>query len=565
MTTILLTALLAVATPATPDERADVLLFAPRIHTVDPQQPAAEFVAWRDGRIVAVGPREQGEAWRARAESVLEAPLGSCIVPGFIDSHAHLFAIGHALRELDLNGTRDYAEVIARVAERAAREPAGRFLRGRGWDQNDWPETRFPHHAELSRATPDHPVVLQRVDGHALLCNARALQLAGIDERTVAPAGGEIVRDDHGVPTGVLIDRACDLVTAVLPPPAADEEREALALAQQACAEHGITSLHDAGIGRERLALLQAAADAGSLTVRLHEMLDGDDAALLEEWFARGPWRHPGGFLAVRAVKVYADGALGSRGAWLLEEYADRPGHRGLSLIGSEELVALGTRALRAGFQLCTHAIGDAANRQVLDAYERVLRGGSDATGGVARDVRWRIEHAQLLAPADVPRFAALGVVASMQSCHATSDAPWVPARIGAARAESEAYVWRTLLASGARLCNGTDAPVEPLSPLRNLAAAQTRQDPDGSTEGDRASSAFFAAQCLTGREALASATASGAHAAFREDELGVLRVGACADLVLLSADPTALTATSWRSVKVLRTFVAGRTVHALD
>ncbi len=544
--------------PPTP-RAVDVLFFAPLVRTVDPTQPQAEFVAWREGRIVAVGTRAQGEALRAVASRIEEGPAGSCLIPGFIDSHAHLFAIGHARRELDLTGTRSFAEVVARTGERAARWPAGRWIRGRGWDQNDWPDQGFPHHAELSAATPDHPVLLTRVDGHAVLANARALRLAGIDERSVAPAGGEIVRDAHGVPTGVLIDRAVDLVASIVPPPTADEERDALANALQACAENGITSLHDAGIGRERLALLMERAIAGSLSVRLHEMLDGDDAALLDEWFARGPFHDAGGFLDVRAVKLYADGALGSRGAWLLDDYADRSGHRGLALIEREALVTIARRSLQAGFQLCTHAIGDAANRMVLDAYEAALK----EVGAPARDHRFRVEHAQLLTPSDVPRFAALGVVAAMQSCHATSDAPWVPARIGVARAEQEAYVWRSLIDGGARLCNGTDAPVESLSPLRNLAAAQTRRDPDGPIGST--SAAFFPQQCLSGEEALASATAAGAYAAFRESELGVLRVGACADLVLLSSDPTRLAPDSWRSVKVLRTVVAGRTVHTLD
>ncbi len=407
----------------------------------------------------------------------------------------------------------------------------------------------------------NHPVLLQRVDGHAALANARALALAGIDRSTLAPAGGEIVRDAHGEPTGVLIDRAVDLVATRLPEPSLAEEREALALALAECARHGITSLHDAGIGGQRLALLEEEARAGRLTVRIHAMLDGGDAALLDQRLALGPTADAGGFLDVRAIKVYADGALGSRGAWLLDDYSDRAGHRGLPLIDAAELTALARRALASGFQLCTHAIGDAANRMVLDAYAAAL--GADPR----RDHRFRIEHAQLVDPADIVRFTVLGVIASVQFCHATSDAPWVPARLGAARTTASAYPWRGLLAAGATLCNGTDAPVEPLSPLRNLAAGITRRSPDrddaGGASGDAA--AFLPGQCVTAAEALAASTIGAAHAAFREADLGRLAPGMRADVVVLSRDPATVTDLTWREVRVLSTWSGGRQIHAPD
>jgi len=538
---------------------ADFVLFAPTVRTLDPAAPVAEFVAWRGDRIVAVGARRDAAAWIGSKTKQWEAPAGSTALPGIVDAHAHLFGLGHSLRELDLVGTSSYEEVVARTAARVAATPAGRWIRGRGWDQNDWTAKAFPHHAALSAATPGVPVLLQRVDGHAALANARALALAGIDERTVAPAGGEIVRDARGVPTGVLIDRAVDLVVAAIPPPTEEEEREALRLALAHAAALGVTALHDAGIGRERLALLQQEAAAGRLTLRLHEMLDGEDGALLDEWFARGPWSDPRGFLAVRAVKLYADGALGSQGAWLHDDYSDRAGHRGLPLIDRERLVDVATRALAAGFQVCTHAIGDAANTLVLDAYEAALARHAAAHPGAPRpDHRFRVEHAQLLAPADVARFAKLGVIASMQCCHATSDAPWVPTRLGAERTAREAYVWRSLLDSGALLCNGTDAPVEPLSPWRNLAAAITRCDPDGG-----GTAPFLPEQRLTGEEALAASTRSAAFAAFREQEQGVLRPGAWADVVVVRGDPLALDSRTWRGVAVLATWVGGQRVGA--
>lgn len=540
---------------------ADTIIFAPRVRTLDPVAPIAEFVAFRGDSIVAVGRRVDAASWIGPATVRYDGPPGSCVVPGFIDAHAHLFSLGHSLRELDLNGTRSYDEVIARTAKRAAGTPPGRWLRGRGWDQNDWPDTGFPNHTGLSAATPDHPVLLQRVDGHAALANARALALAGIDDRTVAPAGGEILRDARGMPTGVLIDRAVDLVASCIPTPDDADERAALALALAECARHGVTALHDAGIGASRLALLEREAAAGRLTVRIHAMLDGDDRPLLDDRFARGPWSELTGFLAVRAIKLYADGALGSRGAFLLADYADRPGHRGLALIDAERLTEVATRALATGFQLCTHAIGDAANRLVLDAYAAALA--NDAKNhpdAPRRDHRFRIEHAQLLDPIDVPRFARLGVIASMQFCHATSDAPWVPARIGRERTDQKAYVWRRLLDSGAVLCNGTDAPVEPLSVLRNLVAGTTRTSPESSFAG-----VFTAQERLDAEAALAASTRDAAFAAFREADLGVLRVGHRADLAIVSCDPVALDAASWRSAQVLRTYSAGRLVHTLD
>jgi len=539
-------------------EPADVVLRAELVRTLDPARPTAGFVAWRGDRIVAVGDRGDAASWIGAGTRLVEAPAGAVALPGFIDAHAHLFGLGHSLREVDLAGTASFTEVIARTVQRAAATTKDRWIRGHGWDQNDWPVQEFPHHAELSAALPDHPVLLQRVDGHAALVNARALALAGIDRSTLAPAGGEIVRDARGEPTGVLIDRAVDLVATRLPEPAPAEEREALALALAECARHGVTALHDAGIGGPRLALLEEEARAGRLTLRIHAMLDGDDAALLDQRLAAGPTLDPGGFLDVRAIKVYADGALGSRGAWLLDDYADRRGHRGLPLIDADELTALARRALAGGFQLCTHAIGDAANRMVLDAYAAAL--GRDAP----RDHRFRVEHAQLVDPADVARFAALGVIASVQFCHATSDAPWVPARLGGARTAATAYPWRHLLAAGARLCNGTDAPVEPLSPLRNLAAGITRRNPDQdvAAHANVVAAPFLPEQCLTAAEALQASTVAAAHAAFREADLGQLARGMRADVILLSNDPVTVTPETWRAIRVLATWSGGRQVH---
>lgn len=544
--------------PAAGPGAADLLIVAPLVRTLDPARPTAHAVAIRDGRIRGVGEERDLAAQVGPRTRRLELPAGACLLPGFIDSHAHLLGLGRALLELDLGGTRSFDEVVARTRERARTTPPGRFIVGRGWDQNRWPEKSFPNHAALSAAVPDHPVLLTRVDGHAVLVNARALALAGIDAATPSPSGGEIVKDASGRPTGVLVDAATELVQKVVPPPSDEEESAALAAALAECAKNGVTTLHDAGEGRRSLALLERAARDHRLTARIDAMLDGSDDALVAEWFARGPSVGAGGgFLTVRAVKLYADGALGSRGAALLDDYADRPGHRGLFLIDASRLTSVARRALDAGFQVCTHAIGDAANRRVLDAYAAALADWRTAHPGAAPpDHRFRVEHAQILAPQDVPRFRELGVIASIQTRHATSDGPWAAERLGAERAEREGYVWRSLLDAGARICNGTDAPVEPIAPLLNLHAAVTRLDEEG-----RLAAPFFPKQCLTREEAIESLTVDGAYAAFEEREKGRLQEGFVADLVATSVDPQSCPPQELLRASVLLTIVGGEPV----
>jgi predicted amidohydrolase YtcJ len=547
------------ARPAT-EREADVVIVAPRVRTLDPARPAAHAVAIRGGRIAGVGEERDLAAWIGPRTRRIDLPPGSCLLPGFIDSHAHLLGLGRSLLELDLGATRSFDDVVERTRERARATPAGRFIVGRGWDQNRWPSKSFPEHAALSAAVPGHPVLLTRVDGHAVLVNARALALAGIDARTPDPSGGEIVRDARGEPTGVLVDAAAELVKRVVPPPSDADEEAALAAALAECARHGVTTLHDAGEGRRALDLLQRAALDHRLTARVDAMIDGSDDALVAEWFARGPLIGAGGgLLTVRAVKLYADGALGSRGAALLEDYSDRPGHRGLFLIDAARLTSIARRALDAGFQVCTHAIGDAANRLVLDSYGAALADWRRAhPGAPPPDHRFRVEHAQILAPSDLPRFRELGVIASVQTRHATSDGPWAAERLGAGRAEREGYVWRSLRDAGARICNGTDAPVEPIAPLLNLHAAVTRLDEEG-----RLAAPFFPAQCMTRAEALASVTVDGAFAAFEENEKGRLKEGFVADLVATTVDPQECPPQELLTAAVLLTIVDGRLVFA--
>jgi hypothetical protein len=535
-----------------PPAAADLVVMGPVITMAD-GGVRAEGLAARDGRLVAVGDRDAVRAFVAGGTEVLELPPGAVAVPGLIEGHAHFLGVGRAATRIDLTGLDSWREIVATVAEAASNQPPGTWLEGRGWHQEKWSERPevivdgMPVHDLLSAATPEHPVVLTHASGHAAMVNQVALDLAGIDRATPDPEGGEIVRYADGRPTGVLRETAEGLVEAVRDDEDDDpaEIRRAVHAATARCLAHGLTSFQDAGTSLDELAVLQRMAADGELGVRLWVMLSDDDdelAAALpgivsvdgsREWFAVG------------GIKRYADGALGSHGAWLLEPYADMPSSIGISIVPPAALLRTGMLALQYDLQLCTHAIGDRANRETLDVYEKLLDG---------RDRRWRIEHAQHLHPDDIGRFAALGVVAAMQPVHCTSDAPWVPPRLGPERARTGAYVWRDLLDSGAVIVSGTDAPVEPLDPMATFRAAVTRRTPDGD--------AFYPEQAMTRQEALASMTRDAAWGAFEESLKGTLEVGKLADVTVLSGDPLELDDSLLGTLRVLATVVDGELVY---
>lgn len=547
-------------TPA--PEPADLVLVGGKIVTLEPAQAEVEALAARGGVIVALGRDAEVRRHVGPGTRVIDL-AGHLVVPGFIEGHAHFTGIGEAKGGVDLTGAASWDEVVERVFRAAGAARPGGWIVGRGWHQEEWktpPEPAvegYPVHAALSRAVPDRPVLLWHASGHAAVVNARALALAGIQRDSSDPPGGRILRDARGEPTGVLREAAASLARAAYeqergrrsPEEREADERRKIELADRECLAHGITSFQDAGSSFETVDRLRELAAAGRLGVRLWVMLGEDDAALA----ARGSScrildagdRH----LTVRAIKRYADGALGSHGAWLLEPYDDLPGTSGLNATPREALERTAELALAGGFQLCVHAIGDRANREVLDVYEEVFR-----RHGGRRDLRWRIEHAQHLAPADVPRFAGLGVIASMQAIHCTSDAGWVVRRLGPRRSAEGAYVWRKLLDAGAVVSNGTDAPVEEVDPLRNFYAAVTRRTPGGE--------AFQPEQRMTRMEALRAATWSAAYAAFEETVKGSLAPGKLADVTVLSED--ILTAPEERilDAKVLYTIVGGRVLH---
>jgi predicted amidohydrolase YtcJ len=539
------TAVLAAQSPAP----ADLIITGARIYTVDDARPVAEAMAVRGGKIAFVGSERGALALKGPKTRVVNY-AGRTIVPGISDAHAHMLGLGEALSNVDLTGTASYDAVIARVVARAKTAPAGAWIIGRGWDQNQWGDTRFPTQEKLSKAIPDHPVVLERVDGHALLVNAKALTVAGVSAGTKDPDGGRIVRAADGAPSGVFVDNAMGLIYRVIPPLTKEQEKQALLAAIAEANKWGLTGVHDAGASRSTIELYEEIAKAGKLTMRAYVMI-ADDSADLAYFFKVGP--RSGlydGRLWVRTIKLYADGALGSRGAALLDPYSDDPGNTGLLTSAPEHLRAVSVEALKHGFQVATHAIGDRGNRVTLDAYESALKEVPVA------DHRFRIEHAQIIDHADIPRFAQLDVIPSMQAVHQTSDMYWAGKRLGPGRILG-AYSWRALLETGVIIPNGSDFPVEAVNPLLSYHSAITRQDARNWPPGG-----WQPADAMTRAEALKSLTIWPAVAAFQEEVLGSLSPGKYADFVVLDRDIVRAAPDEILAAGVVATYVAGAAVY---
>ncbi|NDY96841.1 amidohydrolase [Wenzhouxiangella limi] len=539
-------------------EPADLVLVGGDVVTLAADPGQAEAVAVRDGRIVAVGEPAEIEALTGPETEVIDLD-GRMLLPGFIEGHGHFLGLGEALMTLDLQDTRSFAEVVSRVEQAVADAEPGEWITGRGWHQENWNETGedvvdgVPTHHELSAVSPDNPVLLTHASGHAALANEMALGLAGIAERTPNPEGGEIVRDGEGQPTGFLRQAAQQPVRERMRiwyqglGQIARQQRfqRQVDLAAEQALSHGVTSFHDMGQRFDDIDRLLAMDEEGALPLRLYVAVIGETNTDLDRRlpdYLRPP--ADGRMLAVRSVKRHLDGALGTHGAWLLRPYADRPDHSGLPQMSLADLRETAAIAYQHGFQLNTHAIGDRANREALSVYESIQRLAGDEA------LRWRIEHAQTLHPDDVPRFAELDVIASMQGIHATSDGPWVPQRLGEERAEREAYVWRSLLDSGATICNGTDVPVEPISPIASLHASITRE----MANGER----FFPEQSMERVEALKSYTIHCAFAAFEEERLGTIEVGKLADLVVLDRNLLEVSEDELAEARVDLTLVGG-------
>jgi len=528
---------------------ADLVVVNARIYTAEGARPIVEAMAVRGGRVIFTGDAQGARALAGQNTRVLDL-AGATVIPGMTDAHLHVAGLGQRLANVDLFGTTSYEQVIARVAERAKNTPKGQWIEGRGWDQNDWGDTRWPDHDALSRAVPDHPVMLTRVDGHAVLVNAAAMRAANLTRTTPAPSGGEIIKRENGEPMGVLVDNAENIVARVLPNPTRAQVKEAIKAAIAEMHRWGLTSVHDAGAGAQTLELYEELGRENALNIRLYAMIS-DHAPTIDAWFRRGPLVGVyDGTLWVRSVKLYQDGALGSRGAALLEPYTDDARTNGLLVSAPAHIREVADRALVSGFQINTHAIGDRGNRLVLDAYEAAFKARPTA------DHRFRIEHAQILHSDDIPRFAQLGVIPSMQASHQTSDMYWAGNRLGETRLRG-AYAWRSLLATNVVIPNGSDAPVEYVDPLISFKASVARQDARNWPVGG-----WFPEQRMTREEALLSMTLWAAYAAFQENELGSLTPGKRADFVVLSQDIMRVPTEVLQDTRVVSTWVGGKIVY---
>jgi predicted amidohydrolase YtcJ len=541
---------------------ADLVLRNGRIVTLDTATPVAQALAARAGRIVVVGSNAQIQRYIGASTQVIDLG-GELATPGFIEGHGHFTGIGQMKLGLELQNAKTWDDIVAIVAEAVKKAKPGQWIEGRGWHQEKWahpPQPNvegFPTHASLDAVSPNNPVVLTHASGHGAFVNAKAMALSGITRDTPNPDGGEILKDRTGDPVGFLRERAAGLVKRgvgePVPTPAEADARarRILVLADHEVTSKGITTFEDAGSSPAVIDQMKRLIDAHDLTVRLWVMIGARDTPNLAT--VVDPYRMLGyddGHLTVRAIKAYMDGALGSRGAWLLAPYSDKPDSTGLQVTPLEEIRRLAQLAIDHGYQFCIHAIGDRANREVLNVYEDAFKKNNKN----GKDLRWRIEHAQHVSAADIPRFGQLGVIASMQAIHCTSDAPYVIARLGAARAEEGAYVWQKLMTSGAIVTNGTDAPVEDVDPIPNYYAAVTRRTADGTV--------FYGDQKMSRMEALRAYTTLNAYAAFEEDVKGSLAVGKLADVTVFTKDITTVPEDEIKTAKVAYTIIGGRVVY---
>ena len=550
--TLLLCAVVVLADDHAPPP--DAIYVNANIHTLDPDRPRAEALAVAGDRIVAVGGAAEVLSLRTPETRLIDL-AGQTVLPGLIDSHCHVAGLGsYALGRIDLSQARSFDEVVATVAERVKEAKPGEWIVGGRWDHESWPGRVLPSHEKLSAVSPDNPVWLTRVDGHAGLANAAAMKIAGITSDATSPAGGEILVDSAGEPTGLFVDNAESLIADRIP--GGEHSYEELVLkAQEMCLAVGLTGVHDAGVTPSEIQAYQRLTGDGRLKLRVYAMVAGEHAI---EYFRENK---PiiGDRLTVRSAKLYADGAMGSRGAWLLAPYSDRPTdadgrpYVGLNLMKPEFLRMVSEDGLRQGYQVCTHAIGDRGNRETLDAYALAL------SRHPTEDHRYRIEHAQLLSPEDIPRFAKLGVIPSMQPTHCTSDMRWVEARVGKQRAAG-AYAWASLRRTGVPIPGGSDFPIESHNPLLGIYAAITRQNSAGEPQGG-----WRPEQRMTRTEALRSFTLDAACAAFEENYKGSLAPGKLADFIVLDRDIMTCEPREIISTRVLRTIIAGETVFRQD
>ena len=545
--------LLSILISCTPPEPVDLIITNGQIYTANDATPNVEAVVIKEGKIIYAGDKSGLSKYEGETLDL----NGKTLLPGMHEGHAHLMSVGNNLLNVDLMKAQTYAEAIELVRERAANTPEGQWIIGRGWHQDKWidqPERMFknlPTHHDLSKAVPNHPVYLSHASGHMGLVNAKAMELAEITSDTKQPEGGEIFMDLGG-PTGIFNETAQSLVGKIIPDQTKEKSVQALKLAIEECLKNGITTFHNAGSNQGTIDLFKDFAARNELKIRLYNMLSGRDSTLIANYFKNGPEiglynNH----LTTRSVKLYSDGALGSRGAWLLEEYTDAPDVFGHEVTPMKEVEEVTKRSYEAGFQVGIHAIGDRANREALDIFERTFEAGTQD------DPRYRIEHAQHIHPADIPRFGELGVIPAMQAIHMSSDRPWAIDRLGKERIENGAYMWQELLQTGARIVNGTDAPVEPIDLLATFYASVSRKTLKGTPKGG-----YEPAQKMTRNQALKSLTLDAAYGAFMEDIVGSIEVGKLADFTILDKDIMTIPEDSILATNVSMTIIDGKVVY---
>ncbi len=557
---------ITIACQGNKEEKADLIIRGGTIYTVDDQQPIVESVAVKGDKIIYVGAASELDKYQSESTKIIDLK-GRTMTPGLIEGHGHFMGLGYNELNVDLLETKSYQEIIDKVKQAVDNAEPGQWITGRGWHQSKWTEMPdqmvkgFQTHDLLSEISPDNPVYLRHASGHAGFANAKAMEIAGVLSlskegiNTEEVEGGEIIKDENENPTGVFNERAMTLITQHIPESTNEKDRQAFDLAVKACHRNGITSFHDAGIGRENIALYKSMKAEDKLKVRMYAMLTGWDKELLEDWYAKGPEIDSANLLTIRSVKLNCDGALGSRGAWLLEEYTDRAGHFGHETLPMEFVTETAKNGLKNGFQVCAHAIGDRANREILDRYELALEANPEKT----EDHRFRIEHAQHLHPEDIPRFAELGVIPAMQAVHMSSDRPWAIDRLGQKRIEEGAYMWQALLQSGVPIVNGTDVPVEPINPLASFYASVSRKTLAGEPEGG-----YEPAQKMTRDQALRSYTLDAAYGAFEEDIKGSIQVGKLADFTIYDKDIMGIPEAEILTTKISSTIFGGEVVFEL-
>ncbi len=543
----------------------DLIIRGGKIYTGDSNKPTVEeAVAVKGDKIIFTGSEKEVEEFKNEKTIIIDLQ-NKTMTPGFIEGHGHLLGLGFKELTLNLADIKSYDELVSKVEEAVTKVKPGEWIIGRGWHQDKWDKKPaklikgFQTHELLSKVSPDNPVFLAHASGHAAFVNAKAMQIAGVNQLSKeqlqqnSADGGEIIRDPLGNPTGIFVERAQSLIGKFIPEPGIETNSKALELALAACLRNGITSFQDAGEGKEIIALIKKFKNENKLTVRIYEMISGSDQSLVKEYFKRGPEIDSTHWLTIRAVKFYSDGALGSRGAWLLEPYSDRKETVGMALMSMDSLLQNSRDALKAGFQVCTHAIGDRANREILDRYEMAFKENPEK----AKDARFRIEHAQHISPQDILRFAKLGVIPAMQAIHLSSDRPWAIERLGEKRIKESAYMWQSLLKSGAHVVNGTDVPVEPIDPIANFFASVTRQTLKGEPKGG-----YEPEEKMTNAQALKSYTLDAAYGAFEEKIKGSITVGKLADFTIFSQDLMSIPDDQILSTKIEMTIVGGKVLY---